>query len=149
MKNALMLVFLIGSAMAPVSAIADEVHLLCTGSERTVVGETTNPHTGLPDYIYGNRDAVRQIRFNEAEGQLWYSGASGLSKKNEEDGWIPAIEVVFEESKITATFKRSALSSISNFRGKLVAELDRLTGIWSTKNMSLQCELYDAKNRKF
>lgn len=144
----LFLIALVG-LLSPVSAFADEVHLLCTGSVRVVVGQSTNAYTGLPDDIYGSKVVVRQIRFDEAMGELWYLGADGLSKKGAVDKWIPAADVVFEGDKIKATFKRSTYASIASFSGKSKFELDRLTGVWSNKNTSLQCALYDATKRKF
>lgn len=147
-------------------AFAEEVRLICEGvvtrTRSVPSGTSVNENTGAKQTEYASvpysDDAVREIRFDEGNGEFWYKGESGLSKDGAVDGWIPAKEVQFTESEITARFgtggSRKAKEILSFGLARLidgapVGTLDRYTGIWRIDDDVLTCRKMAIEERKF
>jgi hypothetical protein len=129
------------------TALADEVHLICTGanSETEPVISEYSDDVDVPIEDH----SVREIRFNEDTKEFWYKGDIYVKPKKAENGWVPAKRVSFGESEIEAKFAWNVNGFYANYMIKPIGKLDRMTGYWSMGILTLQCRKFEATERKF
>lgn len=158
---------LFASVLTSEAAVAQEARLICKGviesTTRQKSGTSVNESSGQTEDDYVDIptkvDVIREIRFDQDKGEFWYKGAGRLiSKKGNRDGWIPALTVEFTDDLITATFEPGGMSVFRDIaslglsklkKAPNIGELDRYSGIWRIRDMSLTCRLLEAKERKF